>query len=48
MTYLLVNYWPYVILAVLLGMAVGWWNRDRREAGVDHVTAWLEDDPVER
>ncbi len=48
MAYLLATYWPFVVFALLAGMVVGWWNRDRREAGGDDVTAWLEDDSVER
>jgi hypothetical protein len=45
MAYLLGTYWPFMVLALLIGIALGWWNRDRR--GVDHVTAWLEDGPRE-
>ena len=46
MAYLIGTYWPFVALALLFGVALGWWNRDRR--GVDDVTAWLEDGPGER
>jgi hypothetical protein len=42
MAYLLGIYWPFVLLALAVGVAVGWWNRDRRDV-VDDVTAWLED-----
>ena len=47
MAYLLGIYWPFVLLALAVGVAVGWWNRDRRDV-VDDVTAWLEDGQVER
>ena len=47
MAYLLVTYWPYLLLALAFGVALGWWNRDRRGA-VDHVAAWLEDGSGER
>jgi len=44
--YLLGTYWPFVVLAFAIGIALGWWNRHRR--GVDHVTAWLEQGPGEQ
>ncbi len=47
MAYLLATYWPFILLALGLGIAAGWWNRDRSDV-VDDVTAWLEDGPVER
>lgn len=47
MAYLLGIYWPFILLALLVGVAAGWWNRDRRGV-VDDVTAWLEDGTVER
>ncbi len=40
MLYLIAAYWPFVVLALLFGVAVGWWNRDPRN--VDEMTAWLE------
>ena len=47
MAYLLATYWPFIVLALGLGIAAGWWNRDRSDV-VDDVTAWLEDGPAER
>jgi len=46
MSYLIAIYWPFLLLSLAIGVAVGWWNRDRRK--VDDVTAWLEDGPGER
>lgn len=43
MLYLIVAYWPFVLAALLIGVAVGWWNRDPRN--VDAMTAWLEREP---
>lgn len=40
MLYLIAAYWPFVLLALLFGVAVGWWYRDPRN--VDEMTAWLE------
>lgn len=33
-------YWPYLIGALLAGVAVGWWYQGPRSA--DDATAWLE------
>ena len=40
MIYLIAEYWPFLIVALGLGVLVGWWNQDPRSA--DDVTAWLE------
>jgi hypothetical protein len=40
MLYLLQAYWPFLLVAIGLGAAVGWWYQDPRSA--DDVTAWLE------
>jgi hypothetical protein len=37
---MLVIYWPYLLIALLAGICVGWWSRDPRS--VDDVTAWLQ------
>lgn len=41
MALLLSTYWPFVVASLMIGIAVGWWNRDRRS--IDDVSAWLED-----
>jgi hypothetical protein len=46
MLYVLSVYWPFLIAALVLGMAVGWWFQDPRSA--DDATAWLEHGPDER
>lgn len=33
-------YWPYLIVVLLVGIAVGWWFQDPRSA--DDATTWLE------
>jgi hypothetical protein len=40
MIFLFLTYWPFLILALLLGVVVGWWYQDPRSA--DDVDAWLE------
>jgi hypothetical protein len=40
MLYVISIYWPFLILALVLGMLVGWWFQDPR--GADDATAWLE------
>jgi hypothetical protein len=40
MLYVVGAYWPYLIAALLVGVAVGWWYQDPRSA--DDATAWLE------
>lgn len=40
MFYVVGIYWPYLIAALLAGVAVGWWYQDPRSA--DDATAWLE------
>ena len=46
MLYILSVYWPFLIAALVLGVAVGWWFQDPRSA--DDATAWLEQGPDER
>jgi len=38
--YLIGAYWPFLLAALVLGIAAGWWYQDPR-AG-DDVTGWLE------
>jgi hypothetical protein len=38
--YLIGAYWPFILLAVAIGAAAGWWYQHPRQ--VDEVTAWLE------
>lgn len=45
MLYLIAAYWPFVVIAILTGIGIGWWYRDPR--GVDDETAWLERGPDE-
>jgi len=40
MLYTLSTYWPFMIAALVAGVAVGWWSQDRHS--VDDLTAWLE------
>lgn len=40
MIYLIVMYWPFLVAALLGGLAVGWWNQDPRSA--DDAEVWLE------
>lgn len=40
MLYVFAAYWPFMILVLLAGIAVGWWSQDPRS--VDDLTAWLE------
>ena len=40
MLYLIWVYWPFMLVAGLVGIVVGWWYQDPRS--VDDVTAWLE------
>jgi hypothetical protein len=40
MLYLIAAYWPFLLAALLIGIAVGWWSRNPRS--VDEMTAWLE------
>ena len=40
MIYVIGIYWPFLLLALLAGIAAGWWYRDPRSA--DEVSAWLE------
>ena len=46
MAYLVGAYWPFLLVAFLIGIAVGWWYQDARS--VDDVTAWLERGPEEQ
>jgi hypothetical protein len=43
MLYLIAAYWPFIVAALCVGVAVGWWYQDPRSA--DDVTAWLERGP---
>ena len=46
MFYVLATYWPFMLLMLAIGVAVGWWYQDPRS--VDDLTACLErgpDDP---
>jgi hypothetical protein len=46
MLYVIATYWPFMLLMLVIGAAVGWWYQDPRS--VDDLTAWLErgpDDP---
>ena len=45
MLYLIAAYWPFLVAALCVGVAVGWWYQDPRSA--DDVTAWLERGPDE-
>ena len=45
MLYLIGAYWPFLLLTLLVGAAVGWWYQDPRSA--DELTAWLERGPDE-
>jgi hypothetical protein len=38
--FLITAYWPFLLAALVCGLAVGWWNEDPRSA--DDLTAWLE------
>jgi hypothetical protein len=40
MLYVIQIYWPFLIVALVLGLCVGWWYQDPRSA--DDVTLWLE------
>lgn len=40
MIYLIVMYWPFVLVALLAGLAIGWWFQDPRSA--DDASVWLE------
>jgi len=40
MSDILAIYWPYLVLALVVGIGVGWWYSDPRSA--DDLTAWLE------
>jgi hypothetical protein len=40
MIYVVVAYWPFLVVALALGAIVGWWYQDPRSA--DDETAWLE------
>ena len=46
MLYDVLVFWPFLLLALVLGLLVGWWYQDPRS--VDDATAWLArgpDDP---
>ncbi len=43
MLYLIGVYWPFMLVALALGFAIGWWFQDPRSA--DDATAWLESEP---
>jgi len=43
MLYDVLVFWPFLLLALVLGLLVGWWYQDPRSA--DDLTAWLEPGP---
>jgi hypothetical protein len=45
MVYLFEAYWPFILIALGVGVAVGWWFQDPRSA--DDATVWLERGPDE-
>ena len=45
MLYVIAAYWPFLIVALIIGAFVGWWYQDPRSA--DDLTAWLEPGPDE-
>lgn len=45
MLYVIAAYWPFLLITLLIGAAVGWWYQDPR--AVDDLTAWLEREPDE-
>jgi hypothetical protein len=45
MFYLIAAYWPFLLVTLVIGAAVGWWNQDTHS--VDDLTAWLERGPDE-
>lgn len=45
MVYLIEAYWPFILIALGVGAAVGWWFQDPRSA--DDATVWLEGGPGE-
>lgn len=46
MVYLIEAYWPFILIALGVGAAVGWWFQDPRSA--DDATVWLERGPDEQ
>jgi hypothetical protein len=40
MILVILTYWPFMLVALGLGMCVGWWFQDPRSA--DDETVWLE------
>jgi len=40
MLYVIAAYWPFLLAALLIGVAAGWWYQDPRSG--EDVTAWLE------
>lgn len=46
MVYLIEAYWPFILIALAVGAAVGWWFQDPRSA--DDATVWLERGPDEQ
>ncbi|MHA1159169.1 MAG: hypothetical protein ACTSP2_10585 [Alphaproteobacteria bacterium] len=46
MLYALASYWPFILLALIAGLAVGWWYQS--PDSVDDVTAWLEKEHDDR
>jgi len=43
MLYDILMFWPFLLLALVVGLVVGWWYQDPRSA--DDMTAWLEPGP---
>ncbi len=46
MLYVMTSYWPFLVVSLLVGAAVGWWFQSPRS--VDSITAWLERGPEGR
>ena len=46
MLYVIHIYWPFLIVAFVVGICVGWWFQDPRSA--DDETVWLEPGPDDR
>lgn len=45
MLFVIAAYWPFLLVMLVIGAAIGWWYQDPR--AVDDLTAWLEREPDE-